>query len=122
MRFSDILPTPGEPYSPPIFNDSSILPVVLLPEGGDEDSPVASSVKQILSASVALREYYILNTGATIVRLFFGGDAETWQDNLATPFILAPNRLCSSQLPTCMLPIFAWTEGAGGEVTIGFFT
>ncbi|NET46752.1 hypothetical protein [Okeania sp. SIO2B3] len=121
MEFSFIAPVPVNSYVPPTFNNFSILPAVSLPNGGTAESPAVGSVIKVLASSTNFREYYILNTGGTTVRLFFGGSAVAWQDDVRTPFISPPGDLRYSSLSTCMLSVFAWSDGRAGKLILGVF-
>lgn len=121
MPFQDILPVEPSPYTPPSFEGFSVPTNIDLPDGGAEDAVNASSILAVLPVSTSDREYYILNVGETSTRLFFGGDAATWELDVRTPFIMIPNKLYYSTLPTSRLPVFAWSEGGVGSLIVGAF-
>ncbi len=110
-----------ESYTPPSFLGFTVPIPIDLPDGGSEGSVNADSVIQLLASTVADRKYYLLNTGISRVKLFFGGTAAVWELDVRTPLFLEPTQRSFSELITCRLAVFGWSEGDVGQVLVGVF-
>ncbi|MEM8568923.1 MAG: hypothetical protein AAGF85_20865 [Bacteroidota bacterium] len=107
--------TPSEPLTFAIPED------IIFPKGESETAPTTDSVQLILPPSTTEREYFLYNHGLNEVRLFFGGDAATWQSDLRTPFRIPPGHYSSVSNDKAKMACFGWSLG-GSILTLGVFT
>ncbi len=108
-------------YVPPEFTTFAVPTDVTFPDGGSEGTPAASSVQQILAVSASERQYFLYNHGANEVRLFFGGDAPTWETDVRTPLRLPAGNYSLISMSMAKMACFGWSIG-GSVVTAGVFT
>ncbi|MGB3511431.1 MAG: hypothetical protein WBA93_19780 [Microcoleaceae cyanobacterium] len=105
-------------YLPPEFTNFEVLPNVVFPEGGSEESPAVSSVIQILPSTGNNRQYYLLNNSLNEIRIFLGGDAASWEADVRSPLRLPASFYATMAMSPAKMALFGWSIG-GGSLTVG---
>ncbi|MDJ0553506.1 MAG: hypothetical protein QNJ68_03520 [Microcoleaceae cyanobacterium MO_207.B10] len=104
--------------TPPVEFTSQVTTKPSLPDGGTLETPIASTVTEILAISSSQRSVFIHNKGPGIVHLYIGDVPAGWEAAPESATKVEPGGFAASSLESSKAKLSGWSEGGTADLVV----